>query len=128
MRYLADACALIVFLSDPDSDQTMPGGARVMRSSDVFILPITVWEITRKVASGRLPPVWGRWPCLRDLLRAQNFIPHPLSWDAAEEANGLPPHRKDPMDRMLIGTALRADLTVITSDVIFAAYGVKTIW
>jgi PIN domain nuclease of toxin-antitoxin system len=30
--------------------------------------------------------------------------------------------------RMLIATALRNDLTIITDDAAFAAYGVPTIW
>ncbi len=53
---------------------------------------------------------------------------HPLSWEDADAANTLPPHHRDPIDRMLIATALRADLTVITSDAIFRQYGIKTIW
>ena len=32
------------------------------------------------------------------------------------------------MDRMLIGTALRGDLTIITCDAIFAQYGVPIVW
>jgi PIN domain nuclease of toxin-antitoxin system len=51
-----------------------------------------------------------------------------LSWEDAERANQLPAHHKDPMDRMLIATALGNDMMVITDDNWFAAYGVKTVW
>jgi PIN domain nuclease of toxin-antitoxin system len=51
-----------------------------------------------------------------------------LSWEDAERANQLPAHHKDPMDRMLIATALCNDMMVITDDNWFAAYGVKTVW
>jgi PIN domain nuclease of toxin-antitoxin system len=37
-------------------------------------------------------------------------------------------HHKDPMDRMLIATALDRGLTIITEDEVFARYGVTTIW
>ena len=40
----------------------------------------------------------------------------------------LPPLHKDPVDRMLIATALRHDPAVVTEDAIFASYGVRTIW
>ena len=51
-----------------------------------------------------------------------------MTWDACERANALPMHHKDPMDRMLIASALEKDLTVITDDEVFARYGVATIW
>jgi PIN domain nuclease of toxin-antitoxin system len=52
----------------------------------------------------------------------------PLSWDDCERANALPMHHKDPMDRMLIATALDRDMTVITDDEVFGRYGVSTVW
>ena len=51
-----------------------------------------------------------------------------LHLEDGEAANGLPPLHKDPMDRMLIASALRTGMTVITSDRIFAQYGVRTVW
>ena len=126
--YLADACALIVFLTSPDADRTMPNAARIMRTSEIRVSPITVWEITRKAALGKLRLTWGPHPSLTALLRTEGYILQPLGWDDAEQANRLPPRHKDPMDRMLIATALRNDLTIITNDAAFAAYGVPTIW
>lgn len=126
--YLADACALIVFLATPVPKSIMPVAAPIMRGADVAVSPITVWEITRKVALGKLPAVWGEYPSLSLLLRAQGFALQPLGWDEAEQANRLPLLHKDPMDRMLIATALRHDQTIITDDALFARYGVPTIW
>ena len=126
--YLADACALIVFLAAEDPERVMPNAAPIMRGGDVQVSPVTVWEITRKVALGKLPAAWGNYPSLTLLFRAQGFIARPLAWDEAEQANRLPPLHKDPMDRMLIATAIRHDLTNITDDAVFAQYGVRTIW
>ena len=39
----------------------------------------------------------------------------------------LPWHHKDPFDRMLIAQAMADNLSIITSDRIFEAYGVKVI-
>ena len=126
--YLADACALIVFLAAADPDRAMPHAAPIMRMEEIRVSPLTVWEITRKVALGKLPAVWPSSPSLSALLRKEGYTLQPLVWDEAEQANRLPPHHKDPMDRMLIATALRNDLAIITNDSIFAAYGVTTIW
>jgi len=61
-------------------------------------------------------------------LAALGFRCEPLLLSDAEEANHLPPHHRDPMDRMLIATALRAGLTIITNDSIFPVCGAKTVW
>lgn len=126
--YLADACALIVFFAAADPEKVMPRAAVLMRNEDILVSAITVWEITRKVALEKLPPVWGQYKSLSLLLRAQGFSVQTLDWDDAEQANSLPPLHKDPMDRMLIASALRHDLAVLTDDAIFASYGVTTIW
>jgi PIN domain nuclease of toxin-antitoxin system len=52
----------------------------------------------------------------------------PLSRDDCERANALPMHHEDPMDRMMIATALHRDMTVIRDDGVFARYGVSTVW
>jgi PIN domain nuclease of toxin-antitoxin system len=41
---------------------------------------------------------------------------------------GLWRHHRDPTERMLIATALRLDLAIITNDTVFPAYGVRTVW
>jgi PIN domain nuclease of toxin-antitoxin system len=123
-RYLADACALIVFfVAGPMS----PAAQQVMLNGDVAVSAVTVWEITRKAALGKLPSDWGE-DGLVGLLQRQGFQPLPLSWSDAELANRLPPIHKDPMDRMLIAQALRHGLEIITNDRLFDGYGVKTIW
>ena len=95
---------------------------------EVTVSPITVWELTRKVALGKLPPLpaidgrFARW------LVAQGFRLQPLTWADTERANTLPAIHNDPMDRMLIAQALNADAPVITSDENFPRYGVRTVW
>jgi PIN domain nuclease of toxin-antitoxin system len=123
-RYLADACALIVFYAAGPMSRIV---RQVMQDGDVAVSSITVWEITRKVALGKLPSDWGEGG-LAGLLQRQGFRPLPLSWSDAERANGLPPIHKDPMDRMLIAQAMRHGLEIITNDRLFDGYGVKTVW
>lgn len=122
--YLADACAVIVFFAERPMSRRM---LAAMSGLDVFVSPVTVWEITRKARQGFLLPGWGGGGFV-SLLERQGFQPLPLSWPDGEQANLLPPLHKDPMDRLLIAQALRNDMTVITSDHIFSAYGVRTIW
>lgn len=94
----------------------------------VAVSSVTVWELTRKAALGKLPPMPTLNGSFSSWLASEGFVPLPLGWAAAEQANALPPIHKDPMDRMLIGQALAGGLAIITSDALFAAYGVPTIW
>src|SRR6185312_10959326 len=111
-----------------NAQRLMPHAAPILASQPVRVSPITVWEITRKVAIGKLAPVWPPYPSLGQFLRAQMFTPQPLGWDEAEAANQLPLHHKDPMDRILIATALMHNLAILTDDRAFASYGVPTVW
>jgi PIN domain nuclease of toxin-antitoxin system len=99
-------------------------------AGNVFVSPITVWEITRKIALGKLecpaPPGFGG--SLSEWLRRAGYRILPLTWDACERANALPMYHKDPMDRMLIAAALERGMTVITDNEIFGQYGVATLW
>jgi len=129
LNFLAGARALIAFHGY--GGQTMSGAGKVaMTRGEVFVSPITVWEITRKVALGKLerPAPPGFNGSLAEWLRQTGYRVIPLGWDDAERANTLPMHHKDPMDRMLIATALDRDLTVIADDDIFGRYGVSTVW
>ena len=65
---------------------------------------------------------------LTALLRREQFSILPFMWEDGEAANALPPLHKDPMDRILIASALRTGMTVITSDRIFSHYGARTVW
>jgi PIN domain nuclease of toxin-antitoxin system len=126
---LADACALIVFHGY--GGQTMSeAGKAAMSAGDVFVCPITVWEISRKIALGKLvrPAPPGFNGSLAAWLRQVGYRILPLTWDACEQANALPLHHKDPMDRMLIALALDRGMAVITDDDVFGRYGVATIW
>ena len=129
LTYLADACALIAYEGEGGVTMT-DAGRSVMRSAPVFVSSVTIWEITRKVSLGKLarPVPKGFAGSFADFVRSRRYGVLPLDWDEAEHANALPPHHNDPMDRMLIATALRRNLTIITSDRLFSPYGVNTIW
>jgi len=129
VNLLVDACALIVFHGY--GGQTMSSaGKAAMTTGDVFVSPITVWEISRRIALGRLerPAPPGFNGSLSEWLRQAGYRMLPMTWDACEQANALPMHHKDPMDRMLIALALDRGMTVVTDDDVFARYGVETIW
>ncbi len=89
----------------------------------VAVSSATVWEIAIKRALGKLrfdgPMV--------DPLSGGGFEPLAISWDHAERAGALPPHHRDPFDRMLVAQAQAERLTVVTRDPVFDAYEVDVL-
>ncbi len=122
----ADACALVNFFAA--SGAGMSDAGREAMLGEVFVSSITVWELTRKAKLNLLPPLPEENGSFAAWLARSGFVPSPLGWGDAERANTLPMLHKDPMDRMLIAQALSAGRPVITSDILFEAYGVTTVW
>jgi PIN domain nuclease of toxin-antitoxin system len=52
----------------------------------------------------------------------------PVTVAYAERQSTLPPYHKDPLDRLMIAQALADDLSVVSVDAQFDAYGVKRLW
>jgi PIN domain nuclease of toxin-antitoxin system len=90
----------------------------------VFISAATAWEIAIKKAIGKLKlPESGY---LQELT-LHRFTPLDITTEHALAIEHLPPHHKDPFDRMLIAQALVDKLTLITRDEKIKAYAVSVI-
>ena len=125
MGAIADSCALIVFLRDPNAQARMPNAFPYLKSQAVYVPPMVVWEISRLVAFGRLPRLSVALP---DLLRAHGFSFLPMTWEVADAAETLPPIHRNPVDRIIVAHAFRQNMPVLTSDGTIPGYGVATIW
>jgi PIN domain nuclease of toxin-antitoxin system len=75
-------------------------------------------------------------PCVPD--PPSRFVPEtcvrldveimPIHLDVAVGAATLPLHHRDPFDRILVATALREGLTLLSCDERLDAYGVQRLW
>ena len=91
--------------------------------NQVFVSVVSAWEATIKEQSGKL-----RMPSdLAEQLDANRLVPVPITLDHALAAGALPLHHRDPFDRMLVAQAQLESLTIVTSDRMFAAYGVAVL-
>lgn len=90
----------------------------------VFVSAASAWEITLKKAIGKLKLPKGDY---LEELAAHRFTPLNITTQHALAVEHLPPHHKDPFDRMLIAQAQVERLTVISRDEQMNAYGVPVI-
>ena len=126
MTCFADACALVVYLGA--DGQGMSDAGRLAMQQRPLVSPITVWELCHKAAAGKLPPLPLVNGSFVQHLTELGFQLASFEGGDAEIAARLPPHHKDPMDRMLIASAIRRNLPIVTCDAVFGAYGVTTLW
>lgn len=92
-------------------------------SNGVFVSAATAWEISLKSSLGKL-----RAPDdLAAQLESNGFTSLPISLAHALVAGSLPRHHDDPFDRMLVAQAQLEELSVVTRDFRFAAYGVHLV-
>lgn len=127
MKYLLDTN---VFLWSCGNTQKLTQEVKEILTSDrseVYLSAATSWEISIKCALGSLrlpkppseliPYALQAWP-----IRALN-----ITHDHALRAGELPPHHRDPFDRLLIAQAQAEKLTLLTGDHVFEKYKVDMI-
>lgn len=85
---------------------------RLRHDPDVFLSPVTLWEITIKQAAGKL----GGPVDLAERVRDMGFRELPVTHAHAIAAGRLPVLHRDPFDRMLIAQATVEGLTLVTRD------------
>ena len=82
-----------------------------------------MWEISIKTVLGRL-----RVPDdFLDAARSARFAPLAITWEHGLAAGLLPPHHRDPFDRMLVAQAQLEGLAIVTRDPRIARYAVETL-
>jgi PIN domain nuclease of toxin-antitoxin system len=90
---------------------------------EVHLSPATVWEVAIKQAIGKLAEPAD----LADQLRHCGFRELPITSEHAVTAGRLPPHHRDPFDRMLVAQAQCEDLVLVTRDADIAKYDVAVL-
>lgn len=122
-RLLLDTHAFLWWLAD---DPRLGGKVRGIiadPANEVFVSAATGWEIAIKAALGKLELPGP----LDAVVEEEGFTHLPITFFHGEQAGSLPPHHRDPFDRMLVAQAQAEGLTVVTADSDFAAYGIRTL-
>jgi PIN domain nuclease of toxin-antitoxin system len=93
---------------------------RLRHDPDIFLSPVSLWEITIKQAAGRLAGP----PDLAERVRDMGFRELPVTHGHAIAAGRLPLHHRDPFDRMLVAQAAGEGMTLVSRDASIALYDV----
>jgi PIN domain nuclease of toxin-antitoxin system len=93
---------------------------RLRHDPDIFLSPVSLWEITLKQAIGRLAGPAD----LAERVRDMGFRELPVTHAHVIAAGRLAPHHRDPFDRMLVAQAVTEGLTLVSRGESFELYDV----
>jgi PIN domain nuclease of toxin-antitoxin system len=119
---LVDAHALLWWLTEDQELSALAREAIEDAANDPIVSAATIWEIEIKRRRGKLNTPEG----ILDAL-APRISVLPVDGADAVAAAALPPHHRDPFDRMVIAQANRLDAVIVSRDRVFAAYDVRQI-
>ena len=98
---------------------------RAIEQADaVYVSAASAWEVAIKTALGRLRPT----RTVEQATAESGFLELPITFRHAERVTVLPPHHRDPFDRLLAGQALEEQLTIVSADPVFEKYEIARLW
>ena len=128
MKAILDAHALLWFFAGSSRLSAKALACIQDPQNTLFVSPATLWEISIKDSLGKLTlpePFEQLFPARLD---ASNILILPILVPHLHAHRRLPFHHHDPFDRVLIAQALAEDLTIVSCDAEFSAYGVQLLW
>ena len=128
MKLLLDTCAFLWFQAD--SPQLSPTARTQILdpTNEVYLSAVSVWEIARKYAQGRIALPSHPSTLIPAVRKASGIESLSLTESDALTAEKLQLFHKDPFDRMLIAQALMGGLLIVTPDRAFEPYPVRVVW
>ena len=128
MTLLLDTHVLLWFLKD-DPQLSRAAKAAIENPANRKLVSVaTCWEIAIKAGLGKLKLDEPAGGLLARELAANSFELLSISLEHATAVESLPPHHKDPFDRLLIAQALAESLSLVSADSQLDAYGVTRVW
>ena len=128
MRALLDTHVLLWWLVD---DARISARARRILAdagSEIYFSAASSWELSIKVALGRLKLPAPPRTLIPKVLREQSIQSLDVTHAHALAVAELPSHHRDPFDRMLVAQARLEKLAIVSGDSMIARYGTKIVW
>ena len=125
---LLDTCTLIWLCSEPDRLSATARDLIDTPDTRLLLSEVSVLEITLKWSSGKLalPDPPRHW--IEAQIAAWSLECHALGREDMYRAGELQDHHRDPFDRLLVATALRANAMILTPDEAIRRYPVSCRW
>ena len=127
MKFLLDTHCWLWLQTDRERFDAELLASLAARTSQRYLSAASVWEIVIKHAIGKLPLPEPPAIYVPERMRVSGFRELPISHAHALAVGVLPPHHRDPFDRVLVAQARSEGLTLVTADSTFTDHDVRLI-
>lgn len=112
-----------------DADRLSRRAAKIIGDPEnhILISAVVGWELAIKVSTGKMKPR-SILDGLDRILEQESFSAVPITLDTAVRAGLLPPHHRDPFDRLLVAQAQSLDVPILSADAVLDLYHIKRLW
>lgn len=128
MNYLLDTHALLWWMAGDSKLSANVRTTLTQASGAVFVSVASLWEMALKIRLGKLkmPDPFDAYILRQIQINRMEVLP--IHAPHVFETLNLPPHHRDPFDRILVAQARKEDLTLISQDKALHAYDVNVYW
>ena len=128
MRLLLDTCTFLWMVSNKAQLSEACRVHLVDPANEVFLSPVSAWEICIKRKLGRLTLTEPPQQFIPEQRKLHDIDSLPLDEESVLQLPRLPARHKDPFDRMLICQTVAHGMAILTPDPLMTQYPVRTLW
>ena len=128
MKLILDSHSFIWWRDEPHKLSPTAFAEISNPNNKVFLSVVTVWELQIKIALNKFTIKRGLENAVKQEQQSNGIQILPVYLSHALHLVNLPPHHKDPFDRLLISQAIIENMTLISADANFAKYQVNLLW
>lgn len=128
MNYLLDTHVFLWLDHKPKSLSESVKAICSDSSNALFLSIVSVWEIQIKVQLGKLNIPTSVTEIVSNQISANQIKLLNIDLQHVYRLSALPPHHKDPFDRLLIAQAIHEQLILLSDDSMIKHYPIPTIW
>lgn len=126
MKVLLDSHIFLWWSSEPD--RLSPTVRALLEGDDTILLSLaSVWEMQIKIQLGKLTVMPELEKLLDDQQVANGLELLPITVEHILALGTLPPHHRDPFDRLLIAQAINEEAVLVSADPLLRQYPVQII-
>ncbi len=128
MKLLLDTHAFIWWDSDPARLSPQVLALCQDPTNTILLSVVSAWEMQVKLQLGKLTLALSLQTLIENQQQQNHIELLPIQIEHILALDGMPPHHKDPFDRLLIAQANVEDAVLISHDAIFSHYDVNVQW
>jgi PIN domain nuclease of toxin-antitoxin system len=98
------------------------------RMNAIYVSAASAWEIAIKVGLKKLELPLPPSEYVPSRMSELAMLPLPIEPAHVLHVAELPPHHRDPFDRLLVAQSQLENLPILTADPVLRAYDVRVIW